>query len=190
MEWEITYKFPQGQKFVAGTGLSSQLRARTLSAAVTTDCPDFEFKNYCKSGNTKRKLFLACLRLPGFNILPTQLKKGQSGQQDRGNAMPKIIQRLSSYSCPTEFLPQNSNLKPFPPHLHHVFTELCSTGTHSGASENAETDQSFFSANRKLFMDTQILLSEAVQEGFQCPQLGGLVRKQDPPLICELQICM
>lgn len=40
-------------------------------------------------------------------------------------------------------------------------------------------------------MDTQILLSEAEQEGFQWPQLGGLVRKQqDPALICELQVCM
>lgn len=38
--------------------------------------------------------------------------------------------------------------------------------------------------NRKLFLDTQILLSEAEQEHVQCSQLGGLVKKQeDPPLI-------
>lgn len=30
---------PKGKKFVTGTGLSSQLRVRTLSAAGTTDFP-------------------------------------------------------------------------------------------------------------------------------------------------------
>lgn len=66
---------------MAETGVSSQLRARTLSAAVTIDCPhpleiDFELKDYYKSENTERKLVWACLRLPGFNILPIKLKKG------------------------------------------------------------------------------------------------------------------
>lgn len=57
---------PQGQKFVAGTGLSSQLRGRTLSAAVTTDYPspletDFELKEFYKSENTERKLVSHCV---------------------------------------------------------------------------------------------------------------------------------
>lgn len=99
---------PQGQKFVVETGLSSQLRARTLSAAVAIDCPsplemDFELKTYYKSGNTERKLVLACLRLPGFNILPVQFKKGQ---QDGGKGMAKITWELRG--CEATTAPQSS----------------------------------------------------------------------------------
>lgn len=104
---------PQGQTFVAGTGLRSQLRARTLSAAVTIDCPslleiDFELQDHYKSENIERKLVWAHLRLSGFNILPIKFKKGQSGQQDGGKGMAKITWELrgwqataiSQNSCP------------------------------------------------------------------------------------------
>lgn len=101
---------PQGQKFVAGTRLSSQLRARTLSAAVTIDClslleTDFELKYYYKSENTERKLVWAFLRLSSFNILPIKLKKGQSGQQDGGKGMAKITWELRG--CQATAVSQN-----------------------------------------------------------------------------------
>lgn len=66
-------------------------------------------------------------------------------------------------------------------------TGLCSTGTQVQVKMLRQAKVSSV-CDRKLFTGTQILLREAGQEDCQCPQLGGLVRKQDPPLICELQL--
>lgn len=95
--------------------------------------------------------------------------------------------------CQTTDVPQNSRprmqlKKPFLPHLHGVCTELCTTLTQVQVKMPRQASVSSV-CDRKQFRGTQILLSGAEQEDFQCPQLGGLVRNQgDPPLICDLQL--